>query len=235
MTVTAWPEWQTANPSGTFSDWLKGSVADDWHKVTHHAFTDAWGKGAVSDRNLKNYLIQDHRFIDRFVALLAGAVSRAPALSDRIPACQFLALLTGPENTYFERSLDALSVSTQERTEQPDWPVTAAFKELMRVAMESNEYANMLAVLAVAEGTYLGWASRVSDMIDTGPDDFWYAEWLDLHTGPYFESVVAFLNHQLDQIGPQLSDDARTMCQSYFRKATTLEVQFFDAAWGPQL
>jgi len=232
--VADWPIWHDQNPGGTFSQWLKACVADDWHKVTHHPFTDAWGKAAVPDRNLKNYLIQDHRFIDRFVALLAGAVSRAPTLAGRIPACQFLALLTGPENTYFERSLDALGVTEQERHEMPDWDVTSDFKDLMRTAMESNDYASMLAVLAVAEGTYLGWADRVHNEIESHPKEFWYAEWLDLHIGDYFESVVAFLNDQLDKTGPTLDDAARANCLSCFRKATELEVRFFDAAWASQ-
>ena len=228
------PVWQENHPSGTFSDWLKASVCDDWKRVTHHPFTDAWGDGALPDANLKNYLIQDHRFIDRFVALLAAAVSRAPTLKDRIPGCQFLALVTGAENTYFERSFDALGVSDADRENQPDWPATKAFKQLMTDATNSNSYTNMLAVLAVAEGTYLGWADRVSTAIAKRPDDFWYSEWLDLHIGAYFESVIAYLNDQLDQCGPGLSADDRAQCLDHFRRATSLEVAFFDTAWGPQ-
>jgi thiaminase/transcriptional activator TenA len=225
------PEWKHAHPDGVFSDWLKASVADDWHRVTHHPFTDAWGQSAVPKRNLENYLIQDHRFLDRFVALLAAAVSRAPTLKDRIPGCQFLALVTGEENTYFERSFVALGVTKAERANQPDWPATASFKQLMAEAANGNSYAEMLAVLAVAEGTYLGWADRVNRAVAVRPKDFWYYEWLDLHIGDYFESVVAYLNGQLDLVGPTLSDSERQSCLSFFRRATELEIQFFDAAW----
>ncbi|MDP2697676.1 TenA family protein [Thalassospira sp.] len=234
MTLPDWPHWHETHPDGTFSGWLRACCADDWHDVTHHPFTDAWGQSAVPLRNLQDYLIQDHRFIDRFVALLAGAVSRAPALADRIPGCQFLALVTGAENTYFERSFIALGVADQDRHDRPDWPVTAAFKDLMHDALHSNDYANMLAVLTVAEGTYLGWADRVNRAIATRPADFWYAEWIDLHVGDYFESVVNYLNTQLDHIGPTLNADARAVCMAFFRNAVLLEKQFFDTAWqGP--
>ena len=232
--VQDFPSWRLTNPNGVFSDWLKASCADQWRAVTHHVFTDAWGDAALPKANLENYLIQDHRFIDRFVALLAAAVSRAPSLKDRIPGCQFLALVTGEENTYFERSFAALGVSDETRENMPDWPATAAFNQLMKDATESNSYANMLAVLAVAEGTYLGWADRVNKAIAKRPDDFWYAEWIDLHVGGYFESVVAYLNSQLDQVGPSLSEEDRAECLSYFKRATDLECQFFDTAWGPQ-
>lgn len=232
--VPDFPSWRQTNPNGVFSDWLKASCADQWRAATHHVFTDAWGDAALPKANLENYLIQDHRFIDRFVALLAATVSRAPSLKDRIPGCQFLALVTGEENTYFERSFAALGVSDDKRENMPDWPTTAAFKQLMKDATDSNSYANMLAVLTVAEGTYLGWADRVNKAIAKRPDDFWYSEWIDLHTGVYFESVVAYLNTQLDQVGPSLSDEERAECLSCFKRATDLECQFFDTAWGPQ-
>jgi thiaminase/transcriptional activator TenA len=229
---TDWPQWHSENPDRGFGDWLRATVAGDWHAITHHPFTDAWGAAKVPTENLKSYLVQDHRFIDRFAALLAGAVSRAPTLADRIPGCQFLALITGQENTYCERSFVALGVTDNQRFATPDWEETAAFKDLMYQAMDSGIYANMLAVLAVAEGSYLGWADRVAKQIGPNrPDDFWFAEWLDLHTGDYFESVVAYLFDQLDRIGPTLSDTERAECQARFAKATTLEVAFFDRAW----
>jgi thiaminase/transcriptional activator TenA len=226
-----WPEWHKANPQQGFSQWLKATVADDWHTVTHHPFTDDWGQGKVPTENLRRYLVQDHRFLDRFAALLAGAVSRAPTLADRIPGCQFLALITGKENTYFERCFTALGVRNNQRSGTPDWDATKGFKDLMAEALESASYANMVAVLAVAEGTYLGWADRVAKTVPTNPPlDFWFSEWIDLHTGAYFESVVAYLNGQLDAIGPDLSDAKRAACQARFARATKLEIDFFDTA-----
>ena len=232
--VPDFPAWRQGGATGGFSDWLKACCAEQWRGVTHHPFTDAWGNAALPKVNLENYLIQDHRFIDRFVALLAAAVSRAPSLKDRIPGCQFLALVTGEENTYFERSFVALGVTDNARENQPDWQATADFKQLMKDATDTNSYANMLAVLAVAEGTYLGWADRVNKALAKRPDGFWYAEWIDLHIGDYFESVVGYLNTQLDKVGPDLSDAERAECMSYFKRATDLERQFFDTAWGPQ-
>lgn len=226
-----WPEWQRDNPDQVFSKWLVSTVDDNWQAVTHHPFTDAWGKGEVPTENLRRYLVQDHRFLDRFVSLLAGAVAHAPTLADRIPGCQFLALITGKENTYFERCFTALGVRNNQRFGTPDWDVTKGFKNLMADALQSSVYANMVAVLAVAEGTYLGWADRVAKTAPTNPPlDFWFSEWIDLHTGDYFASVVAYLNAQLDEVGPTLDDAARAECQRYFAQATQLEIDFFNTA-----
>ncbi len=89
---------------------------------------------------LKKYLIQDHRFLDAFVILLSSAISKARSLEDRIPGCQFLALITGKENTYFERSFEVLGCSDQdERMKIPDAPVTVNFCDLMRdIAMKGT-------------------------------------------------------------------------------------------------
>lgn len=212
-----------------FSEQLRAGTAETWDAVVHHPFTDALATGTLDDARMRRYLIQDHRFIDGFVVLLASAVAHAPRLVDRIPGCQFLALVTGPENTYFERSFAALGVSNEDRRDLPDTDVTAAFKALMADVAASGSYARMLAVLSVAEWSYLSWADRVKHH---RPENFWHAEWIDLHTGAYFESVVAWLRDQLDRSGTALSPDEQSVVRHDFERAVELEKAFFDHAWA---
>ena len=88
---------------------------------------------------LKKYLIQDHRFLDAFVILLASMVAHARTLEDRIPGCQFLAIITGKENTYFERSFERLQCTAEEREAVSDAPCATGFINLMKeVAMEGS-------------------------------------------------------------------------------------------------
>ena len=82
---------------------------------------------------LKKYLIQDHRFLDAFVILLSSTIAKCRTLEDRIPGCQFLGLITGKENTYFERSFEVLGCSNvEERMKVPDEEVTMNFVNLMK-------------------------------------------------------------------------------------------------------
>ena len=86
---------------------LRAEAGEAWTAVVEHPFTDALAQGTDMDEDaMRYYLIQDHRFLDDFVVLLASMVAAAPTLQDRIPGCQFLALITGKENTYFERSFE---------------------------------------------------------------------------------------------------------------------------------
>ncbi|MGH1355939.1 MAG: TenA family protein [Thalassovita sp.] len=208
------------------TDHLKSLAAEDWQAATTHAFTDALADGTLSRDRMVGYLQQDYLFIDGFVRLLASAISHAPTLADSVPAAQFLAVITGPENTYFLRSFKELNVEPNAKPE----PESLAFQQLMADARHSGRYEIMLAVLVVAEWIYLDWASPFQDRADDLP--FWLGEWISLHAGEGFESVVAYLRGQLDQVWTTLDPTAQTQVEDTFKTAVRLERDFFDAAWA---
>ena len=86
----------------------------------------------------------------------------------------------------------------------------------------------MLAVLVVAEWSYLDWAKPYANRADDLP--FWFGEWIALHSGGGFEGVVAYLRDQLDTAWHALDDAERRAVEDTFRHAVTLERRFFDAA-----
>lgn len=208
------------------TDHLKSLVAEDWHAATHHAFTNALADGTLSRDKMAGYLQQDYQFIEGFVRLLASAVAHAPRFADAVPGAQFLGLISGPENTYFLRSMEALEVPST----APPVPETIAFQQLMDQARRSGRYEIMLSVLVVAEWIYLDWASPFEHHADDLP--FWLGEWITLHSGEGFAQVVAYLRGQLDAAWDRLDDDARADVTATFTKAVRLERAFFDASWA---
>ena len=78
-----------------FTEELRESAGSQWERVVNHKFTDELAEGTIDRAVLKRYLIHDHRFLDAFVVLLSSVIAKARNLSDRIPGCQFLALITG--------------------------------------------------------------------------------------------------------------------------------------------
>lgn len=204
---------------------LKAQVQADWTAATTHPFTEALADGTLDPALMAGYLQQDYLFIDGFVRLLASAIAHAPSLADSVPAAQFLALITGPENTYFLRSFEALDIKPNAAPQ----PETVAFQKLMERARLSGRYEQMLAVLVVAEWIYLDWASPHEGRADDLP--FWLGEWITLHSGPGFSGVVAYLRGQLDAIWPGLDTAAQAEVTQTFAEAVRLERAFFDAAW----
>ena len=206
------------------TDQLKQLALSDWQAATDHPFTRALADGSLPAEKMAGYLQQDYLFVDGFVRLLASAIAHAPTLADSVPAAQFLAVITGPENTYVLRSMEALEVPFHAAPA----PEARAFQELMAEARQSGRYELMLAVLVVAEWVYLEWASPFEDRADDLP--FWLGEWITLHAGEGFSGVVSYLRDQLDTVWNGLDAAARSQVEELFVRAVRLEKDFFDAA-----
>lgn len=214
---------------GRFTDQLAAGVGPLWSSVVEHKFTDELAAGTMDKDILRCYLIQDHRFLDAFVVLLSSMIANARSLADRIPGAQFLALITGKENTYFERSFEALGVTAAQRETTPNATATSGFIELMRDAARSGSLGEMLAVLVVAEWSYATWGERVLPVAVSGP--FYYREWVDLHSGEYFTSVVEYLRTLLDREAGLIDADERKRVTARFAAASKFEKQFFDTCY----
>ena len=213
------------------TDLLKKSTQTDWDAATDHPFCKELADGTLPLDKMRWYLVQDYKFIDEFVRLLATAIAHAPKLADRIPMAQFLGLVTSTENTYFLRSFEALEVSTEDQN-APAAPATRAFQDLMHAARTSGRYEQMLAVLIVAEWSYLTWANRYKNYSTDLP--FWFSEWIDLRTGEGFENVVGHLRDQLDNVWADLDDHHQSKAITMFNDAVLCERVFFDAAFTDQ-
>jgi len=212
------------------TDHLRDRVAADWEAAIRHPFTHALAAGSLSRDRLAFYLKQDHLFLDGFVRLLAAAIATAPSVADAAPTARFLADVTGPENTYFLRAFEALGVGEAEQAATEPAPPAAGFLSLMAEAAASGRHARMLAVLVVAEWSYLDWATPHAP---PAPGlCFVNAEWIALHSGAAFAGVVEHLRAQLDRAWIGLDPAERAEVERLFARATALERAFFDAAWA---
>jgi|UniRef100_A0A7S2XI20 thiaminase/transcriptional activator TenA len=212
-----------------FTEELKAAAGEQWDRVIHHKFTKQLASGTIDREVIKRYLIQDHRFLDAFIILLASIIAHARSLEDRIPGCQFLALITGKENTYFERCFEKLSISVEDRMAIPDAECTTGFCNLMKEVAQGGSLAEMLSVIVVCEWSYLSWGKLVEK--ETVRDDFVTYEWVDLHTGESFEAVVAYLRDLLDREGEIIDASTKEACKSRFLQTMQLEEDFFDFAY----
>ena len=211
------------------SERLRRTAEADWRAAVEHRFARDWAAGHVDHDVLRRYLVQDYQFIDGFVALLAATIHAAPSLKQRIVLGRFLGMVVADENTYFQRSFDALDVPQAERERPVLLEATEGFRDLMRAAADSGDYAQMMAVLTVAEWVYLSWAEPIAGR---APDWFVYREWVELHSGPAFEAWVGFLRDELDRSFDALDPPHQDAVAHTFRCAVALERAFFDAAYS---
>ena len=193
--------------SERFTEILRAASEPAWSDAVRHRFVKELFAGAVPDAVMARYLVQDHRFLDSFLTLLGATLASADTFEARVRFGRFIGMVSGEENTFFLRAFEALGVTEDRRTADPDTQPTAGFKAIMREAAETRSYAAALSVLVVAEWLYLDWASRAPQPL---PVNFVHAEWITLHDNPGFRGFVDFLRAELDRIGPAQEDLCRT-------------------------
>lgn len=213
--------------SPRFSEHLRAGTEPAWTQAVQHRFVQELCSGRIADAAMARYLVQDHRFIDAFVTLLGAAIASADSFEARLRLGRFAGMVCSEENDYFLRAFAALGVDASTRANAPDAAPTAGFKSLMREAAATRSYAAALAVLNVAEGLYLDWATRAPQ---PRPGNFVHAEWISLHDNPFFAGFVGFLRDELDRVGP----GEAALARDFFQRAVALELAFFDAVYDAE-
>lgn len=217
-----------ARETSSFTEWLRERSRSDWDAVVTHPFTDALFAGTVPDDAMRSYLIQDYQFVDEFLALLGAALARADRYTSRLAIAGSINVITSEENTYFQRAFDALGVPDEQRRTPEQDSATLAFRELMADTNARGTYPDVLAVLLVAEWTYLEWASRAPA---EPPGNFVHAEWIALHDDAGFRRWVDWLRAELDRVGGELDEREQARCLRLFQLAVSYELDFFNAHW----
>ena len=194
---------------------------------SQHEFTKKLAAGTLPSSSLKRYLLNDHLFLDSFIILLSTMVSRARTLSDRIPGCRFLGLMTSSENNYFQDTFTSLGVTPTERSAYKMEKVAEDFINIMKEAVVTGSLSCCLAVLCVCEWSYLEWGTIASatSKVNDQPN---LQGWIDLHSGEYFESVVGYLRGLLDEEENVIGEEERAKVEDLFKRTVDLEVEFFD-------
>ncbi|MCI0911359.1 TenA family protein [Pseudomonas putida] len=210
-----------------FTHALRRQNEPTWSAAVGHRFVTELCNGSVADPIMVRYLVQDHRFLDSFLTLLGAAIATADTFEARLRFGRFAGMISSDENTYFLRAFQALDVSPQQRTEPKDTLPTQGFKAIMREAAATRSYAAALAVLNVAEGLYLDWALKAPKPL---PENFVHAEWITLHDNAAFQDFVAFLQAELDRVGPQ----EPALASDFYQRTVALELAFFDAIYDQE-
>ena len=65
-------------------------------------------------------------------------------------------------------------------------------------------------------------------------EPFTCREWVDLHSGEYFGSVVEYLRGLLDRTAASLGSEERAAVERAFLKAVDIELAFFDNAYATE-
>lgn len=223
-------EFASNRDDARFSEWLRRRAEPHWTAAVEHRFVGELAAGSIDPAAFRRYLVQDYAFVVELVRLVGHAVGQAPSMTAARRLSAFLGVLTDEENDYFERAFDALEVPQDHRNDPPRADVTDAFADLLGRAAHEGDYEETIAVLLAVEWIYLAWATSVAEAT---PGAFYLREWIDLHANEEFAAFVNRLRDELDDRGPALDARRQRRLERGFRRAVSLEVDFFDAAYEP--
>lgn len=211
-----------------FTERLKQQTQPAWNTAVSHRFTEQLGEASLDTTVFKTYLVQDYAFINTLISAFGFAVAQAPTIDAKRQHIQFLDTLTDEENTYFERSFDALDIPRATVEDPPLAPVTKSFIDLLGRATREGGYAETLGVLVPAEWIYHEWATSVHEVPES---PFYFREWVELHDNEPFNEFVNWLRVELDSLGESLSTRRKQAVRDLFERTVELEIAFFDAAY----
>ena len=227
-TGDAFNDYAESHDDPRFTDWLRERSEPAWSNAVDHRFTQELGAGTLDEAVMADYLRQDYAFVDTLVGVFGYAVGQAPTMAEKRRFVEFLDVVTDDEDDYFERSFNALDVPVERWQTPTRTETTGSFIDLLLAAKQQGGYAETLAVLVPAEWIYRAWATREAD---DRPEQFYFAEWIDLHANDGFVAFVSWLREQLDTVGPTLSPRRQQRVARLFERTVTHEVAFFDAAY----
>lgn len=211
----------------TLTQELRHTNRDLWQRMVTHPFVIEMGDGALAVEKFRAYFLQDYVFVRDLVTLTAMGLAKAPDMLAASRLNQFLSGILSPENDLFVRAFKALGVSETDFLGASASPVTQAFGDfLVRTGLEGN-FADIVTILYVTEGTYLDWGTR---LLTAGkrPDNPLYQEWIDIHGPEVLGAFVDWLGQYLDTVAP---GSQRTRIEEIFRTTLRYEYLFWEAAY----
>lgn len=213
-----------------FSDGMREMAKEHWERAVGHRFVHEMGQGNLDPDVFRRYLMQDYLFVNAFASLLGSAVAKAPTMESKAPLAKFLADVTSQENSYFLRSFQALGVTNEQWENEMPSQATLGFQRLIQEATsDACHYGEALATLLAAEWSYLTWATALGP---ERPQAFYFAEWIDLHAIPEFQSFVGWLRDETDRVGRDADRELQENMARRFCSMMELEVAFFDDAYS---
>ena len=209
----------------SFSEAARMAAGPAWEDACSHPFTVALGDATLPREAMAAYLVQDYAFIETLVSMIGFAVGKAPGMPAKAELSAFLAAVTSDENTYFQRSFEALGVAPADYETPELHKVTQQFIAAMDLAGREGSYGEILATLLPAEWIYLSWAEAQAEK---APEPFYFGEWVSLHANPAFRAFVMWLKAECDRTAAAAEERERRLMAQRFSAMVRLEVDFFD-------
>lgn len=226
--------------------------AEAWETLARAATTtDDGGAFREFRGRFRLYFETDYAFLMDFVDVIARAFASTSKYGVKRRLGEFLGAIVVGEGEIFRKSLRALwavSPETAAAKKETTGSLAARMSSFLRRVGDEGCFLTRIAVVAVAEGLYAGWAERASDedvertsrrettpSSDGDVDDETlfrmeqelYAKWIHpLHASEEFKEAVKDFIDAFEEAWDDADDEARARAKRAIDEMLDLEVEF---------
>lgn len=225
---------------GTVFGVLRSECKTDWEAYIHHPFVRQLADGSLSAECFRHYLIQLYLFSKHYCRAYALAVVKSDHLDDLKEAAAYVDLQLNYEMDLHVAYCAQWGI---EADELDRWPEDDACRLYTRYVLDQGYSGDLLDLLVALLPCSLGYAEigrRLLDHPDTKVLGNPYADWIDLHAGPEFQSAASDMCRYVDRVAQRrglvidnLGSQRWESLIRNFRTATQLEVKFWQMGLNP--
>ena len=201
----------------SFSNHLRKLAQPVWDAQLTHPFVLALGKGTLSERKFRYYILQDARFLADLARVFAAGSVRAP---DAESALRFAKL--AEDTIIVERSLH--------ENYGKRWNLSP--QHMLTVAQSGT--ATEIGVVALP----CAWIYCVvgKHLLKNGapPAKHPYRDWLMLYASPEFEAVQEWMRARIDTWARTAGHEEKKRMEHSFLISSKYEWMFWEMAWNEE-
>ena len=217
----------------SFCEHLRRKAQPIWAAQLTHPFVVALGKGTLSARKFKYYILQDARFLGDLARVFAAAAGKA---SDAESALKFAQL--AQETITVERSLHESygkrwKLSSKQMTSVPMAPTNYAYTRHMLTVAQSGSAAEITVVALPCAWIYCVVGQH---LLRKGPPPARhpYRDWLMMYSSPEFADVGRWMRSKVDLWVKAAGREEKRRMEEVFLVSSRYEWMFWEMAWNEE-
>ena len=207
---------------------LMNSCTKKWHEYTHHKFVEKLRLGTLPIINFQHYLCQDYIFLIEYSKAWAYAIYNSKTIDEMEFAYKRLqCLLSGEIELHISYCAD-WNISKEQVFATKQHSNNKAYTDYVLSCGQNGSYMDMITALAPCVIGYADIGKRIVADKTTNKENNPYKSWIDVYCGDDFIQISEDFKDFMLKIYDGISQDEIEKQKYIFKKATELEIGFWD-------
>lgn len=203
--------------------------------MVEHPFLVELTAGTLPADRFRWYLIQDSHYLRDFARALAAAAATADDGGHTAWLAAAAAGVLTVERALHERYFTRWDLTPADVENTGKSPTCAAYTDHLLATAYTGSQGELLAALLPCFWVYADVATQTQTATTTGsaktPGSNPYQDWIDTYDAPGFQGSVHMMRDLTEQAATAAGPAERSRMREAFRRSTTYEWMFFDAAY----